>query len=352
MKNNIYEEDIYNIIKKCDVLNSLYNSTVLITGSTGLIGKTIVLTLLKLNEFNNANITIISTGRNVAKARKIFGNYLNNRLVFIESDIINLINIDHKIDYIIHCASVTKSKEFVDKPVDTINTMLTGTRNMLEIAKIKNVKSMVYLSSLEVYGTYNNELVCVDEKNYGYIDFNNIRSSYSEGKRMAECMCCAYASQYNIDVKIARLTQILGAGIDYSDTKVFTEFMKNIIEGKEIVLKTKGETTRTYCYLTDAITGILYILLNGKQGEAYNIANGDAMISIKELAEYLVKKYNGMGLKFDIEENLLKLGYNPTVKIRLDTKKLQALGWTADISLEEMCFRTMSWLKLCYNRNN
>ena len=132
---------------------------------------------------------------------------------------------------------------------------------------------MVYLSSLEVYGVPQTEDGTVTETDYGYIDPLSVRSSYSEGKRMVECLCASYAKEYQVPVKVARLSQTFGAGVEYHDGRVFAEFARCAVEKRNIILHTAGNTLRTYCYTKDAVAALLTILVKGEVGSAYNVTN-------------------------------------------------------------------------------
>ncbi|MFH5778027.1 NAD-dependent epimerase/dehydratase family protein [Heyndrickxia oleronia] len=335
----VLQEDLNHIAYSNVPINELENSTVLITGATGLIGSQIVKALACCNRLLNTKIRIIGFARNEEKAKSIFGDMLSNPdIQLVYGDIKKPLKLIGNIDYIVHGASITGSKDFVTYPVETINTALEGTRNMLELAKEKRVKSIVYLSSLEIYGTTNPLLNKVTEKDYGFIDIINPRSSYSESKRMAECLCSAYSHEFSVPVKIARLTQTFGAGVNYNDNRVFAQFARSVMEKKDIVLHTMGETVRSYCYIRDAITALLFILIKGENGRAYNIANMETAISIKDMAEMLTNEFVETGIKvvMDVSEDVSEFGYNPTVKINLDTSRLQQLGWKAEIGLKEM----------------
>ena len=194
---------------------------------------------------------------------------------------------------------------------------------------------MIYLSSLEVYGKTEKE--DITEKDLGYIDILSVRSSYSEGKRMAETMCISYAKEYNVPVKIARLSQTFGAGVSKEDNRVFAQFAKSVINKENIVLFTKGETKRNYCYTADAICGILTILVKGKTSEAYNVANKNTYISIAEMAKILENENTKVIFKIDNVDR----GYNPTIQICLNSSKLEAIGWSAKVDLPEMFERTI-----------
>ncbi len=323
MNNSIFEEDIKNIINYFD-MSVFDGKTILVTGATGLIGKLCVKSLLN----SGYNTQVIALVRDEEKAKNIFGE--SKRLTYLVQDINQRINTTRRVDYIIHAASTTSSKDFVEKPVETIYTAINGSRNILEFAKNKRLEGMVYLSSLEIYGA--NEKENIKEMDYGYIDILNPRSSYSESKKMVETMCISYGTEYGVPVKIARLAQTFGAGVSISDNRVFAQFAKAIINKENIILHTKGETKRNYCYTTDAVRGIFTILTKGENNNAYNVANENSYCSISEMAHLLENEYTKVEYKIDE----INRGYNPTVKIALNTEKLNALGWEAKVNLKEM----------------
>ncbi len=346
--NKILHTDIINLIKNQKYFNTFDNSSVLITGCTGLIGSTLVYSLCEYNKTYNKNIKIYANYRNQKLFDSMFDEY--KKFIFpIFSDIKKLNFVNLNIDYIIHTASITDSKTFINKPIETIFTGIDGIKNILNQCINKPIKGIVFLSSLEIYGTFLDtlDITTVTEKDYGYLDPLSIRSSYSESKRMIENICVSYFSEYKIPVKIARLCQIFGAGVKYNDERVFAQFARSIIENKNILLKTNGETIRNYCYITDAVSGILTVLAKGNAGEAYNIANKNTTISIKELAENFchVNNFNSK-IIYDIENNPSRLGYNPTVKIQLDTTKLEKLDWTATIGLEQSIINLINGMKI------
>lgn len=346
MENKILENDIINLVSHKNYFKDFEGYSVLVTGSTGLIGSILVKTLIR-----NGNIRVYAACRNEKKFETIFCNYLCENLIPIYSDILYLNISNIEVDYIIHGASITDSKTFIDKPVETINIAIDGTNNLLKQCVGKNIKGIVYLSSLEVYGSFNNYagIMNVRESDSGYIDTMAVRSSYSESKRMVENICKAYQFEYGLPVKIARLCQTFGAGVDYNDNRVFAQFARSIIEHKDIILKTKGETIRNYCYTTDAVSGILTVLSKGKIGEAYNIANMTTTISIADMAQLVCDIYPESGSKvvFDIVEDSTKLGYNPTVKLQLCSKKLVDLGWNAEYELKGMFTNLIAGMKEC-----
>lgn len=321
-----------------EIVNSKYinwehfkNSTILVTGATGMIGSQIVKAILYANEIKGVNIKIVALVRNKKKAEKLYG---FNNIKYIVQNIEKLVKPNFSPDYIIHTANSTSSKEFTEKPVETLNSIITGTKNILEFARKSSIKGILYLSSMEVYGyTDFDRSEPLKETDYGYIDILNSRNSYPVGKQLAESMCFAYAKEYGVPVKIARLCQTIGSGVDFNDNRVFAQFARNVVKKEDIVLKTTGETTRSYCYITDAVSAIFSLLERGQNGEAYNIANSDATCSIKEMAEMLTEKYTDLQLKIAPQDNKEYLG---KIKLVLDTTKIQSLNWSAKINLEEM----------------
>lgn len=325
----VFEEDIENIIKDFD-MSVFDGKTVLVTGATGLIGKLCVKSLLN-SGFNTKVIALI---RNEQKGLKIFGQ--NGNLEFLVQDINEPIIFNKKVDNIIHCASVTSSADFVNKPVETILTAINGTKNVLEFAcSQKDLLGMVYLSSLEVYGIPEKENTI--EKDYGYIDILSPRSSYSGGKRMAETLCISYGTEYNVPVKIARLTQTFGAGVEKTDNRIFAQMAKSVINKENIILHTKGETKRNYCYTTDAVRAIFTILTKGKNNNSYNVANKNTYISIADMAKSLENE--NTKVVFEIDD--INRGFNPTMQICLNAEKLENLGWSAKVDLAQMFERTI-----------
>lgn len=334
-KNNILLEDVQLVVRSVD-LSELKNSSIFVTGATGLLGSFIIRVLLYLNQTEKYNIKIFALIRNKEKAEKVFGcDYNDDAIQWIIGDVRNFI-IKENIDYIIHGASVTSSQDFLHKPVETISTALYGTERILETSKELKVKSVVYLSSMEVFGVTDTRLEEVKESDYGYIDILNPRSSYSEGKRLCECLCASYASEYGVPVKIARLTQTLGAGIDYNDTRVAAQFMRSVIENKDIVLKTEGKTRRPIVYISDAVSGIFTVLLKGQNGESYTVANRNTIATIRETAEMIAHTIAKDKIKvvFDIDVPK-EYAPNLNLNLNLNTDKLESLGWTARIDLDE-----------------
>lgn len=335
IKNKIVNKDL-STIYETDFINweEFRNKTVLITGATGGIGSMLVRSFLFANEQSELNIKVIGLVRNIKRAKIFFDNLVKNKnFKLVKNDITEKIKYRGNVDYIIHCANNTSSRSFVEMPVETMEVAFYGTKNVLEFAENKKVTSLVFLSSMEIYGIIENTDKMQSENDLGTLELLNVRNSYPIGKRAAETLCHSFYKEKNVPVKIARLAQTVGANVDYNDPRVYAYFARCIVEKKDIVLNTTGNTIRSYCYITDVITGILLLLQKGENGEAYNIANEDATSKIRDIAEMLTKEYPNSKLVFNIKDT----GIFPKETVwALKTDKIQALGWKPNVSKEKM----------------
>lgn len=343
-KDSVLQEDLEIIAFSNVDWNLLDGSTILVTGATGLIGSQIIKALACRNRICNASIKILACVRNMEKAKVVFADILERaELKIIEGDVTKIFDIKENVDYLIHTASATASKEFVTKPVEVIQTAINGTQNFLELAKNKNAKGAVYLSSMEAFGVVQASDKKAEEKDLGFIDLENVRSCYPESKRLSECLCTAYASEYNVPIKVARLSQTFGAGIHYSENRVFAQFAKSALEKRDIILHTTGMSYGNYCYTRDTIIGILLLLTRGCAGEAYTISNEESNVRIKDMAQMVAKKLadNNIKVVFDVPESSLTYGYAPDTELHLSSAKMQNLGWKPTVNLEESYRRLM-----------
>ena len=319
------------------MFEEMKNQTVLITGATGLIGQALIRKLVQYN------VKVIAIARNKEKATKLFGT--NEKITFVFSDIRELEVKNYNVDYIIHAASNTSSKAFIQDPVGVINIALEGTIRTLEIAKVSNVKGYVYLSSMEVYGAPTTDEK-IDELHSTNLNTMEPRSSYPESKRMCESLCTSYATQFGVPAKVIRLTQTFGPGVSYNDGRVFAEFARCVIEGRDIILHTKGNTKRSYLYTEDAVDAIITVMLKGEVGEAYNAANEETYCSIYEMADMVARECCLGNIRVLIEESELEaFGYAPTLHTNLNTCKLQSLGWKPKTGLIDMYMKMIEAMK-------
>ena len=343
MQRDVLEEDLQYIANYDLPYDRLKGKTVLVTGATGLIGVSLVRALLAIGD-----IKVIALVRDSEKAKKIYEDLIGNSLKLHIADIVDKIKIEEAVDYIFHCASVTASKVMIEKPVETLLTSVEGTKNILNLAWEKRCASVVYVSSMEVYGAFD-ESREVGEETLGYIDPLKVRSNYPESKRLCENLCVAYCSEFGVPVKIARLAQTFGAGILPGENRVFAQFARSAIKGEDIVLHTKGLSEGNYCYTRDCVTGLLTILLKGTDAAAYNVSNPAAHTTIVEMAVLVAEKIAGGKIKvvFDIPQDNA-FGYAADTKMKLNSDKLQALGWKPEVGLEEAYQRMINEMRQEY----
>lgn len=336
------------LAKSADIdWGKLEGKTVLITGATGLIGTCCIRLLMERNRAFGSDIKVVAVIRNRQKADALLGTYSQaDGLSYCVSDLVEFDQFDIPCDYIIHAGCPTASKFFMEHPVETAATIVDGTRNMLELARRAQAESFVYVSSMEVYGNGNSEPGLehkLTEKDVGYVDPLSMRSCYPEGKRMAEHFTCAYANEYGVDAKIARLAQTFGPGIPMDDKRVFAQFAHCAMDGEDIVLRTTGASTRMYNYPTDAVTALFTVLLRGEKGKAYNIANEATYSSVREMGELVARENAGGKIAVRVEVDP-DAPYPPEHHLPLDTSALRQLGWAPKVGLAQMYDNLIQYL--------
>lgn len=341
MSSKIFDEDIQYIIDNDEnILKKFKNKQILITGATGLIAHILILALLKANKKLNLNLHITALIRNEKKAKKIFQeSFYSTSLGFITQDIRKKIKIDKNtdIDFIFHAAAVTDSQTLIHFPIESFNTQVEGTKNILELAERKNAK-VLYFSSMEIYGQpfINGKAT---EKDLGYVDPLVIRNGYPEAKRASEFLGRAYSEKRNVQFISARLAQTFGAGVEKDDSRVFAQFIRSAMANEDLVLHTDGSSMGNYCYTRDVIEALLLLILNGKNGEAYNVVNEETNVSIKNMATLVSTNFGTGKVKIIIPEK--SMGYATKVNLHLSGEKLRKLGWRPTYGLKEMFARTI-----------
>lgn len=324
------------------------NTTVLITGITGLVGSACARTLLERNRAEKSNIRIAGIARNAKKAQKTLAGYgKDDGLVIYEAELPDIDGTICQPDYIIHAACPTASQFFAQHPVETADTIVMGTRHLLRFAYETKVKGFVCVSSMEVYGNGNPKPGLdrlLDESKVGYVNPLSIRSCYPEGKRMAEQYCSAFATEYHVPAMTVRLAQTFGPGIPKDDTRLFAMCARNAMAGEDIVLKTTGASTRMYLYTADAVTALLSVLINGVPGAAYNAANPSTYSSVKQMAERVASLFPEKPVQVRCEPNP-NAPYPPEHHLPLDISALKQLGWEPTMALEDMYKNLIAYLE-------
>ena len=352
--NNYYSEDINNVCKLSLPWDELRGKSIMLSGATGLIGSFFVDVISEKNITDGLNCTVYALVRNEGKAKARFSKFADDtHLVFIPYDVKYPLVTDtpEKIDYILHLASNTHPMLYATDPIGTITTNIIGLQNLLEFAAAHGCERFIFASSNEVYGENRGDAELFDEDYCGYINCNTLRAGYPESKRCGEALCQAYKSQKGLDVCVARLTRSYGPTMIMSDTKAVSQFIKKGVAGEDIVLKSEGTQYYSYTYTADAASGLLWILLAGESGEAYNIADISGDITLKDLAS-IIAEMNGKKVVFELPDAVEAAGYSRATKARLDGSKIRALGWKPMYNIKTGMERTVKILRSINGEGN
>ncbi|MCX2453377.1 NAD-dependent epimerase/dehydratase family protein [Pedobacter sp. PLR] len=344
-ENPIIQEDLESIYQSDINWSKFDNCTVLITGASGFLPAYLVESILYLNlKRPELNVKVIALVRSLSNAKIRFSEYSSNtNLSFIQQDVSEPITLVEKVDYIIHAASQASPKYYGTDPVGTLKANVLGTINLMEFALLNKIKSFLYFSSGEVYGEVEISKIPIEENSYGYVNPTNVRSCYAESKRMGENICVSYFHQFGVPAKIARPFHTYGPKMKLDDGRVYADFVANILNDQDICMQSDGSAIRAFCYLSDATIGFFKVLLEGGNGEAYNVGNSKEEHSILELAEILVNIYPDKGLKVIRQ---LKQGDNSYLKSPLkrnspSINKISELNWKPSIDVAEGFKRTI-----------
>lgn len=346
-ENILYQEDVSCTAEVKLPWEKLQGRSVLISGASGLIGSFLIDVLMYRNSRYDMRCRVYALGRDEEKAKQRFSGYQDSEwFAFIPWDINEpFVREDMgTVDYVLHLASNTHPVAYATDPIGTITTNIIGTNHMLTFAAEHNSIRMLFASSNEIYGENRGDAEKFDENYCGYIDCNTVRAGYPESKRCGEALCQAYIQQKKLDAVIARLTRSYGPTMQMSDTKAISQFIRKGIAGEDIVLKSAGTQYYSYTYVSDAVLGLLTVLLCGACGEAYNIADEKSDIMLKDLAA-IVAKEAGRKVVFEQPDAVESAGYSRATKARLESGKLKALGWQAKYDIESGIVRTMRVLK-------
>ena len=336
ISHSLYQEDLAMAIPYIQKLREKKKEvSVLVVGATGLVGSFLVDAMLYYNVYVEDCITVYAMGRDRTRLEQRFKSWKSKRLMYLEHDIQKSLDDTWNWDYIFHLASNADPGTYALYPVETITTNILGSVNVIEYVKKHKETKVLFTSTMEVYGeSEQDELM---EADYGRIDYNLVRAGYPESKRVSELLYRSAVKQYGIHCVIARLGYIYGSTMTDTDNKVVAEFIRCAVTGKKIVLKSTGLQRRTYCYVADAINGLLLLMTKGENAEAYNIADKKSQVTIRELAEIIAENYN-LPLEIMQEYPTDQCSVHHTV---LDTKKIEKLGWRAYIGLQEGIRRTV-----------
>ncbi|WP_299330809.1 NAD-dependent epimerase/dehydratase family protein [uncultured Psychrobacter sp.] len=334
------QEDLNQLLEQDIPWHLLRGKIVLITGATGMLASYVGFTLLYLNEQLDLNIKPVFLARSEQKLKQVYGDALSQVHCLVQ-DVCEPMEYEGVVDYIFHAAGAASPYYIINDPVGIINANVQGTQQVLELARNSQTENVVFASTREVYGHVAGK-TSITETDMGVLDPLNPRDCYPESKRLAEALFTAYHTQYGINFNSMRIAHTYGPGMQIEgDGRVMSDFINDAVNARDIILKSTGEAERAFCYITDAVSGIFRVMLQGEATEAYNLANENDPVRIIELA-HLLQQLAGNKKSVNIEVNESNnAGYTNYARTALDTTRLNALNWQPVVGLEEGLMRTL-----------
>ena len=345
MKENledVFSEDIKNIAEELkEFYNEIEGKTILIAGGKGFLGTYFTNVLSEINEVLSKPIKIIVLDSLITAKDKENSN--DSNVDFLEQDISKKIEIKDNVDYIIHAASIASPPTYRKFPIKTVDVNYQGTRNLLEIAKNKKIKSMLLLSSSEIYG--DPDIFPTPESYVGKVSCIGPRACYDESKRLAETISILYYQQYNIPIKIARPFNIYGPYLNLNDGRIIPDFMNNAINKSEIIIHSDGSPTRSFCYASDAISAFFKLLFSKHDGIICNVGN-DEEVSVKKVASMIQNIIEGpISIKMIKSEDPNYTKDNPQRRCPDLSLIKKSINYEPKIKLEEGLKRIYMWYR-------
>ncbi len=320
-------------------LDRLEGSSLLITGANGFVVSYMVDTVAWLNQHRFRRPCHIWAGvRSPINPDSRLGHLLGRSdVTFIEQDV----RLPYAVEpaFIVHAASNASPKKYLAAPLDTIDANVTGTRHLLDLALQTRTKGFLFFSSSEIYGEVDLDLI--PESCFGQVDPVSPRACYTESKRLGETLCRTYWQLYRMPVNSVRLFQTYGPGMQLDDGRVVADFLRNRIEQQPIRLLSDGSAVRSFCYLSDAVTGLWQILLSDQTGEVFNIGS-DESYGIRDFAT-LISRLEEPELALHFAEPSAYSKGSPSRSVPDLSKARQLLGYQPQITLAEGLQRTLTW---------
>lgn len=333
-----------------DEAKALEGKTILISGGSGFIGSYINAVLYLLNKnILKEKCSVISLDNYITGSRKNFLLDIKDKnFQFMDGDVRLPIITNQKIDYVIHAAGLASPFYYKKFPLETIESAILGSKNLLELSRVSKPESFLFFSSSEIYGDPDTDAVPTPETYAGHVSSVGPRACYDESKRLSETICMVYNQIYNIPIKIVRPFNIYGPGMKHTDYRVVPTFVYNGLRGKNLPVHDKGIQTRTFCYITDALVAIFKVLISGKPGEVYNIGNDKPEISMFELAQ-IIANLLGNGIKPQRKNYPDNYPAGEPQRRCPDLNKIKTeLNFIPQVDLQTGLKRTIDWFKHSY----
>lgn len=342
-------DDTAEIIRKLGKdVHRFSGKTILLTGGAGFLGRHITSLIKRLNaEVLEKPCTLISVDNFItgdAKAHRA-GAGSDPYILHVWADVTHPLPLRQDIDFIIHAAGVASPVYYMKYPIETIESAVHGTRNLLELArKNTNLEGFLFFSSSEIYGDPDPKSVPTPETYHGYVSSVGPRACYDESKRLGETLVTIYHERHGVPALMVRPFNVFGPGMGHNDRRVVPMFTYQALNGREIPVHGDGHQTRTFCYISDAITGFLQVLLNGTRGHAYNIGNTENEIAMRDLAELFRKVVPGSRHSLIDYPDTYPAG-EPQRRCPDLSKAEKDLGYRATVDLHEGLKRFVAWAR-------
>jgi UDP-glucuronate decarboxylase len=345
--NDFANEDAENVVNALgNDAHRFSGKTILISGGAGFLGRHFIAVFRHLNEgILEKPCKVISadnyiTGEQVA----LYGSaHHDPNIIDVWADVSHPLPVREDLDFIIHAAGVASPVYYMKYPLETIDSAVQGTRNLLELARRNpGLEGFLYFSSSEIYGDPDPTAVPTPETYHGYVSSIGPRACYDESKRLGETISTIYQQRYNVPVSIVRPFNVFGPGMKHNDRRVIPMFTFEALCGRPLPVHGDGTQTRTFCYISDAIFGFLRTLLRGERGEAYNIGNANSEIAMRDLAQLFSELVHGAGHQL-IDYPETYPGGEPQRRCPDLTKAFQQLGYASSVDLKQGLERFIDW---------
>ena len=277
---------------------ALDGTHVLITGGAGFLGYELVQALLHFGEppDDGGAPSRITVWDNFARGVPRWLTSLDGapRLSVVRHDATAPLPDDMPdVDFIVHAASIASPTYYRLHPLETMDANVEGLRRLLDYGRRRAaagspLRGFLFFSTSEIYGDPSPGDIPTPETYRGHVSCTGPRACYDESKRYGETLCVTFAREHGVPVAMARPFNNYGPGLKISDGRVIPDFARDILAGRDIVMRSDGSPGRTYCYVADAVAGYLAILTRGRPGEPYNIGVAGPEITVAELAETMV----------------------------------------------------------------
>jgi UDP-glucuronate decarboxylase len=347
------QNDIAEIVAKLPIgtLSQLKGKHLLLTGGRGFLGRYFseVFHYFNINHLGNAPISVtifdnlISSGSLGEKPV----DYPN--ISVIHHNTIHAFPEIEPVDYIFYAAGIASPAHYRKYPLETLEVATTGLKNALELAKCNTKCRIAFFSSSEIYGDPDLKNIPTSESYRGNVACLGPRACYDMSKRLGETLIQIYHQQHGVRGTIIRPFNVYGPGMQKTDYRVLPNFAARIADRLPLQIYGKGDQTRTFCYITDAIVGFLRVLLDGVPGEPYNIGNPKPEISMIDLVAKVRDACEDPTVQYKIIDYPDTYPADePNRRCPDITKAIQQLGYAPTVTLEDGLRRFFSWTKQTY----